>query len=111
MEIYYCPILCSGEAKAFLIISKQDNGKFGWQLGIEGIEEKFNSLDTSHDDPAEIYYVDGICIAAANSGIIVLSNVSNYDASPQTAALERLRNKNASGDYVINVYGNSKISV
>ncbi|MDE7290006.1 MAG: hypothetical protein K2N71_10995 [Oscillospiraceae bacterium] len=110
-ECYYCPILCSGEAKAFLIVHKDDNGKFGWQLGIEGIEEKFNSLDTSHDDPAEIYYVDGICIAATNSGMTVLSNVSNYDASPQTAALEKLRNKNASGDYVINVYGNSKVSV
>lgn len=111
IECYYCPIMCGGEAKAFLIVHKNDDGKFGWQLGIEGIEEKFNSLDTSHDDPAEIYYVDGICIAAANSGMTVLSDVSNYDASPQTAALEKLRNKNTSGKFVINVYGNSKVSV
>lgn len=110
-ECYYCPIMCGGEAKAFLIISKQDNGKFGWQLGIEGIEEKFNSLDTSHDDPAEIYYVDEICIAVTNSGMTVLSGVSNYDASPQTAALEKLRSKNTFGDFVINVYGNSRVSV
>lgn len=109
-EIYYFPILCGGDVKAFLIVNKS-NGKFGWQLGIEGIEGKFNSLDTSHDDPAEIYYVDDICIAATNSGMTVLSNVSNYDASPQTAALEKLRSKNTSGDFVINVYGNSKVSV
>ena len=93
------------------MIVNKNGGKFGWQLGIEGIEEKFNILNTSHDDPAEIYYVDGICIAATNSGMTVLSNVSNYDASPQTAALEKLRNKNTSVDFVINVYGNSKVSV
>lgn len=109
-EIYYCPILCGGDVKAFLIVNKS-GGKFGWQLGIEGIEEKFNSLDTTHDDPAEIYYVDDMCIAVTNSGMTVLSSVSNYDASPQTAALEKLRNKNTSGDFVINAYGNSKVSV
>lgn len=110
-ECYYCPIMCGGEAKAFLIVHKDDDGKFGWQLGIEGIEEKFNSLDTSHDDPAEIYYVDEICIAVTNNGMTVLSGVSNYDASPQTAALEKLRSKNTFGDFVINVYGNSRVSV
>ena len=110
-EIYYCPILCGGDVNAFLLISKQDNGKFGWQLGINGIEEKFNSLDTSHDAPAEIYYVDDICIAATDNGMTVLSNVSNYDASPQTAALEKFRNEDTSENFVINVYGNSKVSV
>ena len=109
-EIYYCPILCGGDVKAFLTVNK-NGGKFGWQLGIEGIEEKFNSLDTTHDDPAEIYYVDEIWIAAANSGMTVLSGVSNYDASPQTAALEKFRNEDTSEDFVINVYGNSKVSV
>ncbi|MBD5140167.1 MAG: hypothetical protein HDT25_01940 [Ruminococcus sp.] len=110
-EIYYCPILCGGETRAFLIVSRQDSGKFGWQLGINGIEEKFNALSTSYGDPAEIFFVDGICIAATNAGMTVLSNVSNYDASPQTAALEKFRSKNNSGDFVINVYGNSKVSV
>ena len=110
IECYYCPILCSGETKAFLIVHKDDNGKFGWQLGIDGIEEKFNNLNTSYGDPAEIYFVDDICIAATNVSITVLSGVSNYDASPQTAALEKFRNKNTSEDFVINVYGNSKVS-
>lgn len=111
IECYYFPIICGGEAKAFLIVHKGEDGKFGWQLGIEEIEEKFNSLDTSYDDPAELYYVDGICIAATNSGMTVLSNVSNYNASKQTAALKKFRSKNTSGDFVINVYGNSKVSV
>ncbi|MDE6594742.1 MAG: hypothetical protein K2K44_01880 [Oscillospiraceae bacterium] len=79
-------------------------------MGIDGIEEKFNNLNTSYGDPAEIYFVDDICIAATNVSITVLSGVSNYDASPQTAALEKFRNKNTSEDFVINVYGNSKVS-
>ncbi|MDE6132494.1 MAG: hypothetical protein K2G04_03840, partial [Oscillospiraceae bacterium] len=59
VECYYYPVVCGGDVKAFLTVHKTD-GKFGWQLGVNGIEEKFNSLDTSYNDPAEIYYVDNI---------------------------------------------------
>lgn len=109
-ECYYYPVVCGGDVKAFLTVNKTD-GKYGWQLGVDGIEEKFNSLDTSYDDPAEIYYVDGICIAASNRGMTVLSALPNYNAQKETAALETLRGKNALTDFVINAYGNSRVSV
>lgn len=109
-ECCYYPVICGGDVKAFLTVHKTD-GKFGWQLGVDGIEEKFNSLDTSYDDPAEIYYVNGICIAATNSGMTVLSVLPDYDASKETAALEAIRGQNALSDFVINAYGNSKVSV
>lgn len=110
VECYYYPVICGGDVKAFFIVHR-DSGKFGWQLGVEGIEEKFNNLDTSYDDPAEIYYVDGICIAAANSGMTVLSDIKDSSATKQIAALETLRGKHSPKDFVINVYGDSKVSV
>ncbi|MDE5741304.1 MAG: hypothetical protein K2H90_02530 [Oscillospiraceae bacterium] len=110
MECYYYPVVCDGNVKAFLTVHKTD-GKFGWQLGVNGIEEKLNSLDTSYNDPAEIYYVDNICIAATNRGMTVLNVLTNYDAEKEIAALEALRGKNALSDFVINTYGNSKVSV
>lgn len=110
VECYYYPVMCGGDVKAFFIVNK-DGGKFGWQLGVEGIEEKFNSLETSYDDPAEIYYVDGICIAAANSGMTVLSDLKGGSASKQTAALETLRGKHSPKDFVINAYGDLKVTV
>lgn len=109
-ECYYYPVICGGDVKAFFIVHN-DGGKFGWQLGVEGIEEKFNSLDTSRDDPAEIYYVDGICIAATNSGMTVLSDLKEGSASKQTAVLETLRGKHSLKDFVINAYGDLKVTV
>lgn len=110
-ECYYCPIMCGGEAKAFLIVHKDNDGKFGWQLGKEEIEEKFNSLDTSYNEPAEIYYVDGICIAVTNSKSTVLYNLFNFDAAKQIAVAEEYSKENASKNHVINAYGNSKVTV
>lgn len=110
-ECYYYPVICSGDVKAFLIVNKGDDEKFGWQLGIEGIEEKFNSLDTSYENPAEIYYVDGICIAVAKNETTVLHNLFNSNADKQMAAAEKYSRENTSKKYVINAYGSSKVSM
>lgn len=110
-EFYYYPVICGGCVKAFLIVHRDDDEKFGWQLGVEGIEEKFNSLDATYENPAEIYYVDGICIAVTKNETTVLHNLFNSNADKQIAAAEEYSKENTSKNYVINAYGNSRVSV
>lgn len=110
-EFYYYPVICGGDVKAFLIVHRGNDEKFGWQLGVEGIEEKFNNLDASYENPAEIYYVDGICIAVTKNETTVLHNLFNSNADKQIAAAEEYSKENTSKNYVINAYGNSRVSV
>lgn len=110
---YYFPIMCGENIAAFCIINSRADGKLGWQMGKQGIEERFNGINSSPADPAEIYIENnsmfGSTFAVTNAEITVLRDTLENASAEQTATIEKLREEDKSADYVINVYGYSKM--
>ena len=107
-DIFYFPVLCNDKISALMAVTY--NGRsYGYQLGNDDISEAMNDIDTSFDDPLEIYVSENAFYGVTDDGVKILSYGIIYSGSEiekEIDSIKKLHKAKDSETDVIAVYGN-----
>ncbi|MCM1009105.1 MAG: hypothetical protein NC485_14550 [Ruminococcus flavefaciens] len=108
-EVVYYPVVSDGKISAMMIVTYY-NGKYGYQLGKDKMEDNLGNLETSYDKPAKIYVSDNAFYAVTSKEVVILSYGLKCDTrsiEEETVKVKTLYKERTSQGEMIVAYGSA----